>query len=235
MEAEAMGEVELRALKSAQEGRAAKFAELDAAFRQLLHDGDDTAYSRTAQALTPDFVELSEQVNAAERSLRASGSTAWADSVRTLQEREREKLTMTCTLHVLRREYSRSSWSWQHSPSSNGLQLPHVLDAHQHSLPSSSPSDDQTNDRPSARNGDCPQHSGPSHAKHPKPDPPAHNDHRSRGCHQAVEPTEHEYENALQEATQRLEDAVEGINDFMDEVQEALSSLTIDADNGSKP
>lgn len=214
-----------------------KYQQLESAFRRLLSDDDDSAYTQVVHALTSDFAQLSHEVNAVEGLLAQAQEHSWASHIRLLQQHEQEKLHMTCTLHVLRREHARYAWSWQQpidavstAGSPAGHARTHGLEriAQQFNELQERQRNDDTDVQQGSRTLESTARSNAiangatiEQDANGMYEPSVHQA-SARGCADVAEPTQTEYYNAVAEATQRLEEAVASINELMDEVQEAI-------------
>ena len=124
--------------------------------------------------------------------------------IRVVQQNERVRLEMTCTLQVLKRAASRKAWAWQIADEDVSTS---ACDDAKSSL---TPSWARTTHADGSTSEACPV-----------------------GCAcaadaSAPEPTEEEYVNAVSEATQTLEKAFSEINDAIEELRYELEDVDDD-------
>mmetsp|Transcript_36504 Transcript_36504/g.70033 ORF Transcript_36504/g.70033 Transcript_36504/m.70033 type:complete len:229 (-) Transcript_36504:318-1004(-) len=193
----------LRGIFQVQERRAGIYNDMKRSFAESLATGDDVAYNARCREFTQQFNECSQQVLEIERGLTNS---ALVEVIRSMQEYERTKLQMTCTLQVLKKAYNEQVWEWQQGEVISS-------DVHQrvYATPQSVPPAPATGSpavRPRALSKSWKRCSckGPNCTE------------------QVEEPTQEEYFNAVSEATQGLEDVVNKVNEILEELRYEMES-----------
>lgn len=152
---------------------------------------------------------------AIEEELLKQGKETPAACIRVAQIGEKTKLHMTCTLQVLKKRNLENRWSWQQegtdSVTSDAMALLEIREAGFANAAAPAPSVA----KPSFANGNfrnkCEEHPNQSA--------------EMCSCQEAAlasEPTQADFEGAVREATQTLEDAVIGINDALEELRYEL-------------
>lgn len=204
----------IRHLFKVQELRAAEYGRFQKGFQTYLQSKDQAAYNGLCATVTQVFSSLSQEVKRLESGLReyaiaVGESTSSADLIRSLQEHEKTKLQMTCTLQVLKAAHATQEWAWQRNEDATAR------------FPSSHTIVNST-DPPAA-----PPAGGPEPES--KFTPQGWGGRQVCGCTNpgctdenqdpAPEPTEQEFDGAIAEATQGIQAAVLGVNEILEELR----------------
>ena len=94
----------LRLFMERQERRVAIYRRFEEGFTLFLQVAEATGYQALVASITSSFAEISESVNKVEAELRERGGAALphADTIRSVQKHEKEKLQITAQLQILR-------------------------------------------------------------------------------------------------------------------------------------
>ena len=164
------------------------------AFDSLLATNDLPSYSTRCSEVAAALNAVSDVVNTTAAELQALGEHDLFEAAATLQQHEKEHLRLEATLQVLRKEHAAGRWSWQ--------------------LAAIAETADPASLRPPwAINRNCRVHeAGDTNAVA-----------SAGGCQcGAAEPTEEEYQAAVQECTQALQRVISGIHDACAELRHGL-------------
>mmetsp|Transcript_8180 Transcript_8180/g.14166 ORF Transcript_8180/g.14166 Transcript_8180/m.14166 type:complete len:240 (+) Transcript_8180:146-865(+) len=113
VELPSVGEM-IRHLFKIQEKRSHIYNFMQRSFAELLASRDETAYDAKCRLYTAEFSDFSLEIRRLEAALKSSdGGAPVAALFDKLQEHEKVKLEMTCTLQVLKKALSACSWQWQ--------------------------------------------------------------------------------------------------------------------------
>lgn len=201
-----------------QEKRAALYGEFKDGFQKHLDGSMDRGkYAQLCTEITSKMSACSLTAIALEEQLLKIGKEQPAASIRVAQLGEKTKLNMTCTLQVLKKRKQENRWSWQQDGTGNGYidaSAMAELELREAGFASAAePVPSVT--RPSFANGNfrkkCDEH------------PDAATMCSCQEAQLANEPTQVDFEGAVSEATQQLEDAVRGINDALEELRYELA------------
>ncbi|WIA34400.1 hypothetical protein OEZ86_012736 [Tetradesmus obliquus] len=199
----------LQDFQQLQAHRAELYSRLGEGFRDFLGSGQEGLLAQLmAQHITPGFTAVSQQVIAIESCLKSSAVARpdLAGLLRQVQELERDKLRLTLSWQALRAAHASGRFSWQSA--ADRPRLSKATSKQQQQQQQTKQDVAGMLQQMQLRGGDdCGL--GP-------PDP------LDAG---SMEPTEAEYNAAVREALQQLDECVVGINEVLQEVQEAVTEL----------
>mmetsp|Transcript_4407 Transcript_4407/g.10919 ORF Transcript_4407/g.10919 Transcript_4407/m.10919 type:complete len:235 (-) Transcript_4407:171-875(-) len=209
----------LTSFQGVQRQRAQLYARLHQGFRRFLETRQEGIYKTLMADVTVAFSECSQQVIAAEEELKdRCGRADLALLLRRVQVLEREKLALTLSLQALKQAGSVGVFSWQRAAASGAEQAAGGSFGAQGEHDPLEPHSPQGHGEAHGHGHEHQHGEGCGHAHH--------------ACcgHSAPpdEPTQEEYQGALDEAIQQLDKCVNSINEVLEEVQEHVAELRED-------